>query len=642
MGVAKSLDPAALEMLDIAQAEGHSTAFSRVDVMKPCPIGADGACCKNCGMGPCRLVGKPGEEKTGICGATIDVVAARNFARAVAAGAAAHSDHGRDVAATLLAVGLGEAPSYKVKDEVKLRLVAGYLGVPVEGRSVKDIARDVATKTLLAFGQQSGHITYTERAPKKRQEIWKRYGVTPRAIDREVVETLNRTHVGVDQEPEHILDQAVRAALASGWGGSMLATDLTDILFGTPKPVASMANLGVLSEDEVNIVVHGHEPTLSEMIVEAVNDPELIEYARGKGAKGITLSGICCTANEILIRQGVPTAGNYLHQELAILTGAVEAMVVDVQCVFEALSPLARKFHTKLITTSSKAKIEGAIHMEFDEHHAYELAKDIVRAAVDNFPNRGETHIPKHKTDVIAGFSHEYIRYMLGGRFRASFRPLNDNIINGRILGAAGIVGCNNPRKTQDDATIKVVKSLIANNVLVVVTGCAAIGSGKFGYLQPEMMEAAGDGLREVCETVGIPPVLHLGSCVDNSRILTVLSEVVAEGGLGDDISDLPVVGIAPEWMSEKALEIATYVAASGVYVLMGSESPVKASPGVERIMTEVWEKKYGGKVEFEPDTDAIIQKTLAHLHKKREALGIHETRERVLFDMEKRRELVV
>lgn len=642
MGVAKSLDPAALEVLEFAQAEGHSTAFSRVDVLKPCPIGADGACCKNCGMGPCRLVGKPGEVKTGICGATVDVVAARNFARAVAAGAAAHSDHGRDIALTLLAAAQGEAPSYEIKDEVKLREVAGYLGVPVDGRTKNEIAKDVAMKCLVAFGQQNGHVAYVERAPKKRQELWKRHGVTPRGIDREIVETLNRTTVGVDQDPEHILDHAVRTALASGWGGSMLATDMTDILFGTPKPLPATANLGVLSEDEVNIVVHGHEPTLSEMIVAAVNDPELIEYARSKGAKGINLAGICCTANEVLMRHGIPTAGNYLHQELAILTGAVEAMIVDVQCVFEALSPLAKKFHTKLITTSPRAKIEGAIHMEFNEHHAYDLAKEIVRTAIDNFPNRGKTRIPRHKNDLIAGFSHEYIRYMLGGRFRASFRPLNDNIINGRILGAAAIVGCNNPRKTQDEATMKIVKSLIANNVLVVVTGCAAIGSGKFGYLQPEMMEAAGDGLREVCEAVGIPPVLHLGSCVDNSRILTILAEVVAEGGLGEDLSDLPAVGIAPEWMSEKALEIATYVAGSGVYVLMGSESPVKAAPEVQRIMTEVWEKKFGGKIEFEPDTDAIIAKALAHLHKKREALGIHEEKERVLFDMEKRRELVV
>ncbi|MCL4514539.1 MAG: anaerobic carbon-monoxide dehydrogenase catalytic subunit [Firmicutes bacterium] len=642
MGNKKSIDPAALEMLSIAEAKGISTAFSRVDNMKPCPIGADGACCKNCSMGPCRLVGKDEAGKTGICGATLETVTARNLARIVAAGASAHSDHGRDMAQTLIAVANGEARSYQIKDVAKLKAVARDMGIPTEGRSKEDIARDVGTKALMSFGQQSGELVYVSRAPKKRQELWRRFGLTPRGVDREVVESLHRTSIGVDQDAEHILDQALRTSLASGWGGSMLATDLTDILFGAPKPLTAQANLGVLKKDEVNVVVHGHEPTLSEMIVAASQDPELVEYAKNKGAKGINLAGICCTANEVLMRQGVASAGNFLHQELAIVTGAVDAMVVDVQCIFQGLAKVAQTQHTKLITTSPKAKITGATHMQFDEHHAYEMAKEIVKVAIDNFQNRGEVHIPDYTSDLVAGFSHEYIEYMLGGRYRASFRPLNDAIMQGRILGVAGIVGCNNPRVTQDEGTISIMRQLLANNVLVVMTGCSAIGAGKHGFMVPEMMEQAGAGLREVCEAVGMPPVLHLGSCVDNSRILTVLSAIVKEGGLGDDISDVPAVGIAPEWMSEKAIEIATYVAASGGYVLMGGRSPVKASAEVTRILSEGWEKKVGGKVEFVDDYQEIVDKTIEHLHKKRKALGIDVAKERELFDMEKRRELVV
>ncbi len=618
----KSIDPAALEMLKIAEEEGYETVFSRVEEIKPCPIGRDGACCKHCFMGPCRLVGK---ITRGICGATLDTVVARNLARAIAAGSAAHSDHGRDMALTLLAAAEGEAPDYRIRDLQKLLEIADIFGVPYKDRNEREIARDLALKVLAEFGQQKGELTYLKRAPLRRQEIWRKYEIAPRGIDREVVELMHRTVMGNDQDPEHLLLGAMRCALADGWGGSMLSTDITDILFGSPAPLKTRANLGALKEDEVNIVVHGHEPLFSEMMVLAVNDPELIEYARSKGAKGINLAGICCTANETLMRQGIPTVGNFLHQELAILTGAVDLMAVDIQCIMEALAPLAERFHTKLITTSPKVKVKGALHVEFDESRALEIAKQIVRMAIDNFPNRGKVRIPKQVSEVVAGFSHEYITYALGGYYRGSFRPLNDAIIHGRIRGVAGVVGCNNPHCTQDAAHEYIVKELIKNDVLVVQTGCGAIASAKYGLLLPETMEEVGPGLREICEAVGIPPVLHMGACVDNSRILTVASQMATEGGLGEDIADLPAVGIAPEWMSEKALAIGTYFAASGVYVMFGVGSPIKASAEVQRIMSEGWEKTVGGKLEFVEDPEEIVRRALEHIDKKRAALGLEE-----------------
>jgi carbon-monoxide dehydrogenase catalytic subunit len=323
------------------------------------------------------------------------------------------------------------------------------------------------------------------------------------------------------------------------------------------------------------------------------------------------------------MRHGIPPAGNYLQQELAVITGAVEAMIVDVQCIMQALAPLSEHYHTKLITTSPKARIPGATHMQFDEHTAFEDAKAIVRLAIDNFPNRGATSIPPISSPIVAGFSHEYLNYMQGGRYRASFRPLNDAVVAGRIRGAVGIVGCNNARVTHDEATIALVKEFIAQDVLVVMTGCAAIGAGKHGYLTPEIMAAAGPGLREVCEAIGIAPVLHLGSCVDNSRILTVLTQMASEGGLGDDIVDLPAVGICPEWMSEKAISIGTYFVASGAYVLFGVGSPVGASREVTRIISEVWETKVGGKLEFVADYHEILRRALEHIDAKRAALGL-------------------
>jgi carbon-monoxide dehydrogenase catalytic subunit len=623
-----TIDPAAQQMIIRAEELGIGTAFSRADNMSPCNIGAAGMCCKQCGMGPCRLT-KNGD--VGICGATLETIQARNLTRAIAAGSAAHSDHGRDMAFTLKAVANDQTDGYRIKDVAKLRQVAGYYDIKIEGRSPSEIANELADLYISQFGQQRGEVVPIRRATKKRQELWRKLGVVPRGIDREVVEALHRTHIGDDQDYEHILLHAIKTGMSDGWGGSMIATDISDILFGTPAPVLGQANLGVLKKDMVNVVVHGHEPTLSEMIVAASQDPEIIAYAKAAGAKGIQLSGICCTANEILMRQGIPAAGNFLHQELSIMTGSVEAMVVDVQCIMQALVDLASHFHTKIITTSPKVMIKGATHMEFDEHHALEIARNILKVAIDNYKNRGEVHIPNEKEDLIPGFSHEYINYMLGGSYRASFRPLNDAIMSGRIRGVAAIVGCNNPRSKQDYLHVKVVRELLKKDVLVVQTGCGAIASAKLGLLLGEAgIDQVGAGLREVCETVGIPPVLHMGSCVDNTRILTVLTQMAEEGGLGDDIDQIPAVGLAPEWMSEKALAIAAYCVASGAYVIFGGQSPIGGMPDrvddsdhVLKYISEGWEKLYGGKLEFIPDPEAMITATLAHIDKKRAALGL-------------------
>ena len=623
-----SIDPASKEILERAESMGIGTAFSRADDMPPCNIGGAGMCCKNCGMGPCRLT-KDGQ--VGICGASIDTIQARNLLRAIAAGASAHSDHGRDMAFTLKATANGEAEGYIIRDVAKLRTVASYYDIPVENRSPNEIANDLADLYIAQFGQQKGSLAPVDRAPKKRRERWAENGVLPRGVDREVVEALHRTHIGDDQDPENILIHAIRTALSDGWGGSLIATDISDILFGTPAPILGEANLGVLKDDMVNVVVHGHEPTLSEMIVAASQDPEIIAYAKDAGAEGVSLSGICCTANEILMRQGIPAAGNFLQQELAILTGAVEAMVVDVQCIMQALVGLAENFHTKIITTSPKVKIKGATHIEFDEHKALSIAKEILKAAIDNYQKRGDTQIPKQKEELIPGFSHEYINYTLGGSYRASFRPLNDAIISGRIRGVAAVVGCNNPRGQHDYLHTKVAKELLKEDVLIVETGCGAIASAKEGLLLGQAgLDQVGPGLREICEATGMPPVLHMGSCVDNSRILTVLAQMVEEGGLGDDMDKIPAVGLAPEWMSEKALSIGTYCVASGVYVIFGGTSPVGGMPDrvsdsdiVTRIISEGWEKRYGGKLEFIPEAEDMIQATLEHIDRKRKELGL-------------------
>ncbi len=647
--VIKSADKVAEEIVEWAESHGLETAFDRAEKLKPCPIGHSGACCKICYMGPCRLVGSDAEENAeGVCGATLPVVTARNFLRMVAAGTAAHSDHARDMAYTLLEASTGEAPDFTIKDEGKLRKLAGILDISTEGRTKEDIAKEVAENIIAQFGQQRGEISFIKRAPEKRQEIWRKWGIVPRGVDREVAEAMHRTNMGVDQDPENLMTSALRVSLADGWAGSMFSTDITDILFGTPSPKRSEASIGIMKEDEVNVVVHGHEPSLAEMMVEASQESGILEYAKQKGANGINLVGMCCTANEVLMRHGIPTAGGFLNQELAVMTGLVETIMVDVQCIMPAIAQAAKKFHTKVVTTSSKGKMIDAVHIEYDEHRAKEVAREVLKLAIDNYANRTTEGSRVHETTpVIAGFSHEYIEYMQGGKFRASFRPLNDAIIAGRIRGVVGIVGCNNPRIAQDSVHNYLAEEFVRNDVLVVSTGCGAAACAKAGFMTPETaLEMAGPGLREVCEAIGMPPVLHLGSCVDNSRILTVVTQMIAEGGLGDDISGLPAVGVAPEWMSEKALAIGCYFVASGMHVIFGSESPVEASSQVKEIMTKQWEERFGGKFDFIPDPEEILKKSLEAIDRKRDGLKLRKYEpgrfgtERKLMTMADRRKL--
>jgi len=655
--VGASIDPGTQELIALAQKLGIDTVFDRAAQMKPCAIGIQGICCKNCAMGPCRLpLPKGGIEgkdtRKGLCGATANTIAARNFIRMIAGGAAAHSDHGRCVAEVFLSAARKETDAYKIKDPNKLLAIAPWFDVAttvdVDGaaqdRNIDEIALEVAEKALNEWGKAEGELRYLKRAPAPLYEKWAKTGVLPRNIDREIVEIMHRTHMGVDQDYKNLMKQGTRASLADGWGGSMLATDLQDVLFGTPYPLQAEANLGVMKEDHVNIIVHGHEPVLSEMIVAMSQKPEIIEYAKSKGAKGIQLGGICCTANEIFQRHGVPQAGTYLQQELAIITGACDAMVVDIQCVFQNLANVAECFHTKLITTHPIAKMEqdSVIHIEFDEHHALEDAEKIVRLGIDNFQNRGsEVMIPQYKASSIGGFSVESVQYHLGGTFRGTYYTLNDNIINGRIRGVAGVVGCNNARTRHNEAHIQVVKELIKNDVIVLTTGCNGIACAMEGLLTPEAAAVhCGPGLAEVCETVGIPPVLHMGSCVDNSRLLLAATEVVKAGGLGKDICDLPLAGSAPEWMSEKAISIGHYFVASGVYTVFGLHLPTSGAPVFHDYISKEMEKLYGGKWDLEADPIKHAHLMIAHIDKKRKELGIDKSRERVLMDMADRQAL--
>ncbi|MBU1932792.1 MAG: anaerobic carbon-monoxide dehydrogenase catalytic subunit [Candidatus Omnitrophica bacterium] len=614
-------------LLKIAGEKNIETIWDRFELQEPhCGFGTLGLCCKICNLGPCRIDPFGEGPQKGACGADADVISARNLARSAAAGAACHSDHGRDLAMTLLELARGKAKDYSIKDPVKLRNLAVEFGIKIDNKNDLKIAEELGEAILKEFGKQEGELTFVKRAPKKQLDTWRRLNAVPRGMDIEIVQAMSRTHIGCDNEYRHLIELAIKTSLADGWGGSMVATELSDILFGSPRPIRAEANLGVLKEDEVNVLVHGHEPTLSDIIVSASQDKEIIELAKKAGAKGINLSGICCTAAEVLMRHGIPMAGNFLQQELAIITGAVEAMIVDIQCIMPSLPEIAKSFHTKLISTSPKARFKGMDHIEFNEKDALGIAKKILRIAIENYKNRdaSKVNIPKEKMTLIAGFTMENIFYNLGGSFRKSYRPLNDAIISGRIRGVAGVVGCDNPKNQSGLCHADMVKHLIKNDVLVVQTGCSAGACAKAGLLTPESaFRFAGEGLKEICETVGIPPVLHAGSCVDNTRILTACCEMVKEGGLGSSIDELPVAGAAPEWMSEKAIAIGWYFVASGIFVVIGTPLRVLGSKAVADYICNDIEPVVGGKWAFEEDPIKAADLMIAHIDKKREALKL-------------------
>ena len=613
----------AQQMITKARKEGVETAWDRFEQQTPgCKFCELGLTCKNCNMGPCRISLKEnGKMQRGICGADGDVIVARNFGRFVAGGSAGHSDHGRDLIELLEAIVEGDAPDYSIQNEEKLRRVSEELGVDTEGKAMLDVAGELADICFADFGSRKKELGFVTRVPEVRREIWRKLKVMPRGIDREIAEMMHRTHMGCDNDAVSTLLHSARTSLGDGWGGSMIGTELSDIIFGLPTPSKSKVSLGVIKADHVNILVHGHNPVVSEMVLAAANDPEMVDRAQAAGAEGINIGGLCCTGNELLGRQGIPMAGNHLMTELAIVTGAVEAVVVDYQCIMPSMVQAAACYHTKFITTADKAQFTGATHISFDTAKAAEQAREIVDIAIKSYEERdsARVEIPDTSVDVMTGFSNEALLEMLGG----SLEPILEAIKGGSIRGVVAIVGCNNPKFQHDSQNVGLAKELIKRDILVLVTGCVTTAAGKAGLLMPEGAEMAGEGLKKICNTLNIPPALHFGSCVDNSRVIHLCAMIADE--LGVDISDLPVWGASPEWYSEKAVAIGLYCVASGIPVQIGTPPQITGSKLVTDIAVDGLEDIFGASFLVEPDFKKAVMAMDQRISSKRKALGLSE-----------------
>ncbi|MEW6621541.1 MAG: anaerobic carbon-monoxide dehydrogenase catalytic subunit [Bacillota bacterium] len=633
----RTIEPAALEMLEVARQNNVETAFDRFLAQQPqCKFGYEGICCRFCMKGPCRIKSLEGPGSRGICGASAWTIAARSVGLMIITGSAAHSEHANHLAMALLEYADGKAPDYSIKDPDKLKVVASKLGIDVDGKDIRALAKEIALKAVedLSRLKNMGEANWlTSSCIPARNEVFRQCNVVPHGIHATISDLCSQAHVGMDNDPVNIVFGAIRVALAD-INSQLMATDISDIMFGTPQPIISQANMGVLDPDKVNFVVHGHNPLLSDIIVTTAR--EMNQEALAAGSKGINIVGICCTGNEVLMRHGIPMLTSYTTQELAIVTGACDAMVVDVQCIMPSIQKIAECYHTKIITTSDVAKIPGTIHFDFQVDHAEENAKLCIREAIEAFKERKAMNkpvvIPNYKDKIVSGFSLEALLKLFGAVTPENpIKYLTDAILNSQLKGVILMAGCNNTKSMQDEGHVIIIKEMLKNDVLVLTTGCSTYAAGKFGLMNPENVNSlCGEGLKKFIQkieeesdlNIKLPPTFHIGSCVDNSRAFNLMMKMAQQ--LGVDTPKVPFVASAPEAMSGKATAIGSWLVASGWPTHVGSMPPVEGSDLLYSILTQIASDVYGGYFIFEMDPVVGAQKLLNALEYRTWKLRIH------------------
>ncbi len=623
------------QMLEKAEKDGVLTAFDRAVAQHPqCQFGYQGICCRLCLQGPCRIKSMEGPGSRGICGATAYNIVARFVGIAVAIGTASHTDHGRHMTHTLKEVAEGKLDDYKITDAEKLKKVATRMGIKTEGKEDLQIASELADLALEDIGNvgQKESMWLNSLLPEGRKQKYKETTVMPKGISNTITDQMAHVHQGMDSDPVNLIFGALKTALAD-LNGMHIACDFSDILFGTPQPGVTEANLGVIDEKQVNIALHGHNPLLSEMIVKAAREME--DDAKKAGAEGINLFGICCTGNEVLMRQQIPLATNFGTQELVITTGAVDAMAVDVQCINPSLQEVSQCYTTRLITTDKLVKIPGSYHIDFKQDKAMENAREIIKLAIEAYEERdsNKVEIPEEKNKVVGGFSLEAMEEILSSvNSDSPYKVIVDAIEAGEISGVGFLIGCNNAKGWQDQNHIEIAKEMAKNNVLMVSTGCAAGSFAKYGLLNAGAIEKyAGDGLKKFLKRLNdsadlkedLPLIYHMGSCVDNSRIADLIFNLAKE--MDVDIPKVPVVGTAPEAMSPKAVSIGSYFLTLGVPLHVGAMPPVEGSTMIYSIATQIAHDVFGGYFILETDAEMSAKKLMQALDYRTWKIEVHK-----------------
>ena len=659
------LDPGTWEMLKHSEEIGIETVFHRALKYNEktqkfvesnhCPFGSSGVCCRQCNLGPCRIRNeapamkdKPHHPSTsrGVCGATADTIVARNFLMMVSRGMAAHTAHAQHAAMTLLLTATGNS-NYSIKDEKRLRDVATKLEItfkPTRSEKIKSffgikpkpptlmmLAKRVAFAGLndLRGRDTQRHMKFAiSYYPLSEVKGLLDMEILPSSSGEELLRVTHEVSMGVMSDLNSLMLEAVKIGIADSVA-QIIATEIQDILMGTPKLVESTIGFGNIKKESVNVVVHGHAPLLSTKIVEWSKSEEMKKMAKEAGAEDVNIVGVCCTGNETLMRQGIAIAGSNLQQEMVITTGLVDAMVVDYQCIYPSLTDVAEHFHTKVISTAKEGKMTGTLHFPFEEATANESAKKIIKEAINNFPKRkGEFFLPKTPVlNLVAGFSLQTCVDLLSRIDPVDpLKPLVDNIVNGNIRGIALLAGCTSPKTQLEASHVRIAKRLLADNILVVSTGCAAQTCARAGLLTSEATaEYAGESLRAVLTAIGsvsdikkpLPPVWHFGSCVDNSRPVTLISALSSKMGI--QIKNLPVAVSAAEWVTEKATAIGIGAVTLGMTVHLGVSPSVLGGPEVVKILSEDIPKLTGGKfiLESDPDKAAEALKEVIHVKRK-------------------------
>ncbi|GJQ59572.1 MAG: anaerobic carbon-monoxide dehydrogenase catalytic subunit [Candidatus Scalindua sp. AMX11] len=619
------------------QAAYDSTLFGLGD---RCSFGSHGLCCRNCNLGPCRLGSEelPLHLKFSVpkvnrssCGKTADSMVAGMFLQTVLRGTSSHIGHALHVARTFVKAAEG-SDHFPIKDEQKLFAVAKDLGINIAQKQNLEIAREIGQKAMEDLvGPGEGPMSFAlALAPKKIEKLVETGLIPQKGAAETIVQGVHSTAQGMMSSTKHLLLSCLKFGVVDMMA-LYISTQLQDILLGVPTPKPSRIGMDALDKDKVNILVHGHVPVLSEMVIAQAN--KLTKKALGVGAKGINVVGTCCTGTEVLVRLGIPMAGSTIMQELVVGTGLVDAVCVDVQCVYPSLSTITQSLHTRLITTMPELRMDNDIYIEFTPDNAQEAAGRIVEEAIAAYRERvpERTFLPKAKGhDLLGGFSVEALMGVLETlNPEKPLKPLVDLIIDGSIQGVAVIAGCLSSKIQTDMSFVTIAKELLRNNILVLATGCAATACARHGLLKGEAKSIVGGSLRGALDTIGkaaglngsMPPILHFGSCVDNSRC-AVLAASIADY-LETSIDKLPLVASAAEHVVEKAAAIYMGVIALGITTHIGVTPKLSGSPYVINMLTKELEQITGSTLLIEIDPDESAKAMINHIQKKRKGLGI-------------------